>query len=729
MTGKSDPVNENSPLFVPVSQNQSPIPSADPESPKIESDVEPHPIPRRWLVLLVFFSLSVSNNFMEFSFSPVSKLAQAFYHVDEFQLTLLALVFMVSGCTTRFAAMYIIDSIGLGIGTFIAAGLHLLGVWVRYYPGEFSYGWLLGGQILTAVAQGFIDITGPKVAANWFPPRERTTATAAGGGSIFVAALLSYTIVPRLVNSPEDFSGYLLVQAVISSVAVAGIFLFFRGSPPIPPSLSASVKKVGFLHAMKSLITNIAFLNMALIFSITIGTGVSILILLDPILEPYGYTTTEAGNLASIWIAASVLGGAVGGPLVDRTHAFKIVILISLLIITGSLLVFTAVLETIHSVIILGVIFVVAGFGTAGMPALLEATVEIIYPVPEATAMGLLFFGLNVMSFFLSIIIIKLKMETSLFRLPLLLCTGICAIGCVLVLFLKPQYNRLIFERQERERLDRRQESVNGCLEPNTVEAPYGSATPHTHQDERSDEEIYRSYWTCQFSDWATHWMKTPRSISKKSNRLTVGVEDGSLTNPEQRSTVKCIVVGDRGIGKSTFCLTYVEGVYPGSIEWQPPTHHYTCSAMVDEIVVQLNLIEVHPDGGWDILRPLTYSGADCIIICFSMDSKASLESVTDKWYPEIKSNAPTTPTMLVGLRSDLNEQGQEQAVTKEEAIAVAQKIEALHSFECSSVRAKRAEGKAAIKEVFNQAIRSAVTTSPSLVNKRKSHEKQCRVM
>jgi len=421
-------------------------------------DVEPHPITRRWLVLFVFFFLAVANNFMEFSFASVAQLTKSYYNITELQLNMLALVFMVSGCTTRFLAMWIIDSIGLGTGTFIAAGIHLLGVWIRFWPGceQDGYYWLLVGQSMTAVAQGFIDITGPKLAANWFPPRERTTATAAGGGSIFVAALLSYTMTPRTVNTSDDMPGYLLAQAVVSTVAVVGIFLFFRGNPPIPPSYSAAAKKEGFLKAMASLVTNPGFLNMAFVFSITIGTGVSILILLDQIVEPYGYTTTETGNLAAIWIAASVAGGALGGPLVDRTHAFKAVILGSLGLITVSLLIFTIVLEAVpNNIHLLWFIVVIAGLGTAGMPALLEATVEIIYPVPEATAMGLLFFGLNVMSFFQSILIIKLQQPESKFRLPLLLSVGICVLGCVMVLFFKPKYNRILYEKQEQQKSDR----------------------------------------------------------------------------------------------------------------------------------------------------------------------------------------------------------------------------------------------------------------------------------
>lgn len=43
-------------------------------------------------------------------------MTQEYYAITSLQLDSLALVFMVSGFTTRFAAMWIIDNMGLGIG-------------------------------------------------------------------------------------------------------------------------------------------------------------------------------------------------------------------------------------------------------------------------------------------------------------------------------------------------------------------------------------------------------------------------------------------------------------------------------------------------------------------------------------------------------------------------------------------------------------------------------------
>lgn len=40
-----------------------------------------------------------------------------------------------------------------------------------------------------------------------------------------------------------------------------------------------------------------------------------------------------------------------------------------------------------------------------------------------------------------------------------------------------------------------------------------------------------------------------------------------------------------------------------------------------------------------DRLRPLSYPGADIVLLCFSLVTEASYTSVQDKWYPEVTSS------------------------------------------------------------------------------------------
>jgi hypothetical protein len=128
---------------------------------------------------------------------------------------------------------------------------------------------------------------------------------------------------------------------------------------------------------------------------------------------------------------------------------------------------FTFALENLeHNIVILCGIISVAGLGSAGMPAILEvlhysvkqadlsqATVETIYPVPEATAMGILFLGLNITSIALTLLMEQLKdPKTGSYLVPLIISVGVCAAGTLLTLLFRPEYKRLEFEKIEKEK-------------------------------------------------------------------------------------------------------------------------------------------------------------------------------------------------------------------------------------------------------------------------------------
>jgi len=111
-----------------------------------------------------------------------------------------------------------------------------------------------------------------------------------------------------------------------------------------------------------------------------------------------------------------------------------------------------------------------------------------------------------------------------------------------------------------------------------------------------------------------------------------------------------------------------------------------------------------------------------------------------DKWYPEVLHFCPTTPLMLLGLKSDLRHkkhcidllkaQGL-TPVTPQQGKAVADKMGALY-MECSS---KEQDG---VEEIFDQAVTMAVgdehkpppaAGSPAFVSAKKSKKRSCKML
>jgi cyanate permease len=47
------------------------------------------------------------------------------------------------------------------------------------------------------------------------------------------------------------------------------------------------------------------------------------LVLMDEIVEPAGFDASQSGILVAIWVSCAIIGGFAGGPIIDRTRAYK----------------------------------------------------------------------------------------------------------------------------------------------------------------------------------------------------------------------------------------------------------------------------------------------------------------------------------------------------------------------------------------------------------------------
>ncbi|KAL1969658.1 hypothetical protein VTN77DRAFT_8211 [Rasamsonia byssochlamydoides] len=184
-----------------------------------------------------------------------------------------------------------------------------------------------------------------------------------------------------------------------------------------------------------------------------------------------------------------------------------------------------------------------------------------------------------------------------------------------------------------------------------------------------------------------------------------------NITQPPAYSK-KFVVVGDGGCGKTCLLISYSQGYFP---EKYVPTvfENYITQTVhaPSGKTVELALWDTAGQEEYDRLRPLSYPETDLLFVCFAIDCPVSLENVMDKWYPEVLHFCPTTPIILVGLKSDLRTkrtciellktQGL-TPVTPEQGQAVAQRMGATY-VECSS---KEMRG---VDEVFELAVNTAV--------------------
>ncbi|XP_042912764.1 ras-related protein ced-10-like [Parasteatoda tepidariorum] len=102
----------------------------------------------------------------------------------------------------------------------------------------------------------------------------------------------------------------------------------------------------------------------------------------------------------------------------------------------------------------------------------------------------------------------------------------------------------------------------------------------------------------------------------------------------------------------------------------------------------------------------------DGFLLCFSVDNNRSYENITAKWYPEIRHHYPTTPFILVGTKTDIRENAEEQSkdkfISRTQGKKLASKIKAAKYVECS---AKETNG---VKEVFEETVRAVLSRKHS---------------
>ncbi|OJD20793.1 hypothetical protein ACJ73_07869 [Blastomyces percursus] len=141
----------------------------------------------------------------------------------------------------------------------------------------------------------------------------------------------------------------------------------------------------------------------------------------------------------------------------------------------------------------------------------------------------------------------------------------------------------------------------------------------------------------------------------------------------------------------------------------------------VDGIHMELSLWDTAGQEEFDRLRSLSYDDTQVIMLCFSVDSKDSLENVETKWLAEIAEHCAGAKIVLVALKCDLREEADEKdgdnsesqpagkpIVKYNQGLEVAKKVGALRYLECSAMRNR------GVNEAFTEAARVALSVKPS---------------
>ncbi|MFX0090762.1 MAG: Rab family GTPase [Candidatus Hodarchaeota archaeon] len=123
----------------------------------------------------------------------------------------------------------------------------------------------------------------------------------------------------------------------------------------------------------------------------------------------------------------------------------------------------------------------------------------------------------------------------------------------------------------------------------------------------------------------------------------------------------KVIIVGDGGVGKTSICFRATQNTFTIDYRMTIGTGFFTYKT---EVKGKIAALQIWDFGGQERFRTFLdrfAKGASGTILAFDLSDVESFLNLEKGWITFLKESAPTTPTMLIGTKNDL-----EHSVTKE---------------------------------------------------------------
>jgi MFS family permease len=339
----------------------------------------------RWIVLAVFMLAATTNQLLWITFAPITRQAAAFYGVTDLDVGLLSMSFMIVYIVVSIPASWVIDTYGLRTGVGIGAALTGVFGLARGLTAH-SYSLVLISQIGIAVGQPFIVNAVTTVAARWFPPRERATASGLGSLSIYLGILLGLALTPSL-TARHRMGGMLLIYGASAVGAAALFFALARERPPTPPCPPGMEARSLVLDGFKQIFRHRSFLLLLVIFFVGLGAFNAVTTWVEEIVGPRGFGSEQAGFIGAAMVVGGVLGAVVLPALSDRFRRRKPFLVVA---IAGATLGLAGITWAQSYAMLLAASLVLGFFLLSAGPIGFQYGAEITYPIPEGTSNGLL---------------------------------------------------------------------------------------------------------------------------------------------------------------------------------------------------------------------------------------------------------------------------------------------------------------------------------------------------
>ena len=334
--------------------------------------------PNKWLIIAGFSLLLGVNQFLWLTFATIVISTEAHFGVNEFFANLLTLMFPIIFVLLAIHSGKVLDNIGYKKIVSLAALLMLIGSIIRWLGAD-HYWTVFAGQLLIAIAQPYITNAINQVTSDWFDKSQIATVTGVIMGGMFLATAFG-AFAPAPLIEAFGFSGMLLINVIITAVAVVGFLLVVVEKPKQQDSAIS-------LHEIESLLKNkrLWFISLAVFIAMGYFNGLSNWI--APILAPRGIDEATAGTITAMLIVGGILGALLIPLFSDYLQKRRIFLILATLVgasATYPLLYLTTGTATLLLSFILGF------FLLAGYPLLIAAAEDTVHASQAAKAVAML---------------------------------------------------------------------------------------------------------------------------------------------------------------------------------------------------------------------------------------------------------------------------------------------------------------------------------------------------
>jgi MFS family permease len=338
--------------------------------------------PYRWIVLLAFVLVACMTQILWISFAPITSAAAEFYGTSVLNIGLLSMVFMIVYVLVVLPSAWVIDTWGfktaVGIGAVLSAVFSLTR---GFFASNFAL--VLASQIGIAVGQPFVIGAITKVAARWFPPRERATASGLGTLALYLGPLAAMLLSPYLFLR-VGMRRMLLLYGVATAVAAVIFLIAAKEKPPTP---AGPDERTLMFDGLKAMMRRRDFLILLAMFFVGLGMFNGVATWIEDIVRPRGFTISQAGLLGGLMLVGGIAGAVVIPILSDKTRRRKPFLLAALIgLIPGLLGMGYA--GSLGLLLLSG--FTFGFFLLSAGPIGFQYAAEITHPAPEGTSNSLL---------------------------------------------------------------------------------------------------------------------------------------------------------------------------------------------------------------------------------------------------------------------------------------------------------------------------------------------------